>query len=193
MPDFDRAARDVVDENGVTLYHENLEPGLNGFWVEAKDLHVGDVFLGANGELSMLVQSCRTEHKDGVTVYNFEVADNHNYFIIARDDEFGQTCLLVHNAGGVYALKDQNTGEILRTGRTKNLPQRELQHRRDPELPPHQFEILHETDIYAQQRGLEQIAHEAYNPPLNKINPISPSNPNKPAYMKAATDFLTNK
>jgi hypothetical protein len=45
-PDLSRAAREVVDENGVALYHENLEPGLNGFWVEAKDLRVGDSFLG---------------------------------------------------------------------------------------------------------------------------------------------------
>ena len=60
-PDLERAARSVVDENGVWLYHENLEPGLNGYWVEAKDLRVGDVFLGANGELSTLTNIVRVE------------------------------------------------------------------------------------------------------------------------------------
>jgi len=28
-PDLSRAARSVVDENGVILYHENIDPGLN--------------------------------------------------------------------------------------------------------------------------------------------------------------------
>ena len=37
-PDLSRAARSVVVENGVILCHENIESGLNGFWVEAKDL-----------------------------------------------------------------------------------------------------------------------------------------------------------
>jgi hypothetical protein len=35
------------------LYHENLGVTEYGYWVEAKDLKVGDVFLGANGELSL--------------------------------------------------------------------------------------------------------------------------------------------
>jgi hypothetical protein len=34
---------------------------------------------------------------EGVTVYNFTVDGNHNYFVIAAGDEFGQTCVLVHN------------------------------------------------------------------------------------------------
>ena len=97
-PDLDRAARSVVDENGVLLYHENLEPGLNGFWVEAKDLRIGDVFLGANGELSTLTNIVRVEQTGGIAVFNFEVDGNHNYFILAKEYEFGQTCVLVHNA-----------------------------------------------------------------------------------------------
>ena len=97
-PDLSRAARSVVDENGVTLYHENLQSGLNGFWVEAKDLRVGDVFLGANGELSVLVSAERVVFPEGIKVYNFTVDGNHNYFVIAKCDEFGQTCVLVHNA-----------------------------------------------------------------------------------------------
>jgi hypothetical protein len=97
-PDLERAAREIVDENGVILYHENIAPGLNGFWVEAKDLREGDVFLGANGELSTLVAAERVVFPDGIKVYNFTVDGNHNYFVIAATDEFGQTCILVHNA-----------------------------------------------------------------------------------------------
>jgi hypothetical protein len=77
-PDLERAARAVVDENGVILYHENLDPGLNGFWVEAKDLREGDVLLGANGELVTVVANERVACPDGVTVYNFTVEGNHN-------------------------------------------------------------------------------------------------------------------
>ncbi len=97
-PDLDRAARSVVDENGVVLYHENLEPGLNGYWVEAKDLRVGDVFLGADGELSTLTNIVRVEQNGGIAVFNFEVEGNHNYFILAKEYDYGQTCVLVHNA-----------------------------------------------------------------------------------------------
>jgi len=97
-PDLDRAARSVVDENGFILYHENIEPGLNGYWVEAKDLRVGDVFLGANGELSTLTNAVRVEQDGGIAVFNFTVEGNHNYFILAKEYEYGQSCVLVHNA-----------------------------------------------------------------------------------------------
>ena len=99
-PDLERAARAVVDENGVTLYHHNIDPTENGFWVEAKDLRVGDVFLGANGELTTVVAVERVEYPDGIMVYNFSVDGNHNYFVIAACDEYGQTSVLVHNASG---------------------------------------------------------------------------------------------
>ena len=61
-----------------------------GYWVEAKDLREGDVFLGANGELSTLVDVERIIFPDGIKVYNFTVDGNHNYFVIAKCDEFGQ-------------------------------------------------------------------------------------------------------
>jgi len=108
-PDLSRAARSVVDENGFILYHENIEPGLNGYWVEAKDLRVGDVFLGANGELSTLTDILRVEQSDGITVFNFSVEGNHNYYILAKEFEYGQSCILVHNAGPT--CYDPRTGE----------------------------------------------------------------------------------
>lgn len=84
--------------NGVTIYHENLGVTENGFWVEAKDLRNGDVFLDANGKLSVCTETERVEFSAGITVYNFKVEGNHDYFVIARTDEYGQTCVLVHNA-----------------------------------------------------------------------------------------------
>jgi hypothetical protein len=120
-PDLERAARSVVNENGVILYHENIAPGFNGFWVEAKDLREGDVFIGANGELSTLVSNERVEFPDGITVYNFTVDGNHNYFIIAQTDEYGQTCILVHNAnpcanGYKLSARDKRTMNTMRPG-----------------------------------------------------------------------------
>ena len=93
-PDLERAAR----EFGDGFYHANIAPTENGFWVEAKDLLVGDVFIGANGELSTLVGIERVELDEPILVYNFSVAGNHNYFVIAADNEYGQTSVLVHNA-----------------------------------------------------------------------------------------------
>ena len=97
-PDLSRAASSIVDENGVWLYHENVGPTAHGFWVEAKDLREGDVFLGANGELSTLVATERVVFPDGIRVYNFTVDGNHDYFVVAATDDYGQTCVLVHNA-----------------------------------------------------------------------------------------------
>ncbi|MDR3196704.1 MAG: HINT domain-containing protein, partial [Planctomycetaceae bacterium] len=88
-PDLSRAAREVVDENGTILYHENLGITEHGYWVEAKDLRAGDVFLDANGELSSLVSTERVEFPEGITVYNFTVDGNHDYFVIAQEYEFG--------------------------------------------------------------------------------------------------------
>jgi len=47
------------------------------------------------------------------------------------------------------------------------------------------------TDSYAEQRGLEQMLHDRYKPPLNKINPISKYNPMRGSYMRAAEDYLS--
>ena len=106
-PDLSRAARSVVDENGVWLYHENVGPTEHGFWVEAKDLREGDVVLGANGESSTLIAVERVVFPEGIKVYNFTVDGNHNYFVIAQTGEYGQTCVLVHNAK--YQSKGRHT------------------------------------------------------------------------------------
>ena len=92
-PDLDRAAREFADG----MYHENLGVTEYGYWVEAKDLRVGDVFLGANGELSTLINIVRVEQAGGIDVFNFKVEGNHNYFILAKEFEYGQSCILVHN------------------------------------------------------------------------------------------------
>jgi len=78
-------------------------------------LRVGDVFLGANGELSTLTNIVRVEQSGGIAVFNFEVEGNRNYFILAKDYEYGQSCVLVHNADGTLyrrGLRRQKVDEI---------------------------------------------------------------------------------
>jgi hypothetical protein len=174
-PDLERAARGLVNENGVWLYHENITPTENGFWAEAKDLLVGDVFLGANGELSTLVDFERVEFPDGIKVYNFTVDGNHNYFVIAKCDEFGQTSILVHNSCSLYRAFDNVTGKIY-YGITNNLKRRGSEHARNgitiqpipllENVPRNVARAAEQVKI--NQDGLANLA--------NKINSISPKN-----------------
>ena len=54
--------------------------------------------MGANGELSTLTNLVRVEQDGGIAVFNFTVEGNHNYFVIAKEYEYGQSCVLVHNS-----------------------------------------------------------------------------------------------
>ena len=91
--------------------------------------------------------------------------------------------------GGVYLLRNAE-GDVVRTGRTNNLARREAEHSRDPRLSDYSFEAAARTDVYAEQRGLEQTLHDTYDPVLNKIRPISQNNKNLDTYMEAARDYL---
>ena len=72
-PDLSRAASSYSDG----MYHGELGVTENGYWVEAKDLRVGDVFLGADGKLSTLTNVVRIEQNGGIDVFNFSVEGNH--------------------------------------------------------------------------------------------------------------------
>ena len=94
--------------------------------------------------------------------------------------------------GGVYLLRDPASGDVMRSGRTNDFNRRASEHQNDPALGAMNFEQAHKTDVYRQQRGLEQITHEQYQPPLNKINPISPTNSRRQEYIDAAHDYLND-
>lgn len=53
-------------------------------------------------------------------------------------------------------------------------------------FPNLDFEPDRRTDDYDQQRGREQVIHDHYSPPLNKVRPINPKNKNYKKYMDAA-------
>jgi hypothetical protein len=95
--------------------------------------------------------------------------------------------------GGTYVLRDPTTGQVLRTGRIGDLVRRAAEHGRDPALRGLTFDPVYRTDVYAEQRGLEQLLHETHQPPLNRIRPISPGNPRFQEYLDAARRFLEDQ
>ena len=95
----------------------------------------------------------------------------------------------VSAGGGVYCLRN-SSNQILRTGRTNNLARRASEHARDPLLRDYTFEPMYKTNSYLEQRGIEQIVHVKFQPPLNRVNPISPKNPRLQEYLNAAKTFI---
>jgi RHS repeat-associated protein len=91
--------------------------------------------------------------------------------------------------GGTYALIDPVTRDIMRIGRSKDLERRRQEHARSVLLGNLSFTPVDRTDDYAEQRGLEQQLHDQYNPPLDRVNPISPRNPNYDTYINAANNY----
>lgn len=73
---------------------------------------------------------------------------------------------------------------------------REAAHFNGPVLGEYRFNVEYRTDVYAEQRGLEQVLYDRYpgaqaaNGGFNRIRGISPSNPNLPTHMQSAWDFL---
>jgi RHS repeat-associated protein len=86
--------------------------------------------------------------------------------------------------GGTYKLVDE-ADEVAKTGRSNNLDRRRREHARDPRYEDLQFRVDRRTDDYPAQRGREQIIHDRYQPPLDKINPIDPTNPRREDYLEA--------
>ncbi len=77
----------------------------------------------------------------------------------------------------------------MRTGRTNHLERRRSDHSRDSTTEALRFDVDWKTDDYAVQRGREQMLHDQYQPPMNKIRPISPRNPRRQHYLDAAWNF----
>jgi hypothetical protein len=76
---------------------------------------------------------------------------------------------------------------------TGNLAVRRSQHALDPVLRDYTFEVVHRTNDYATRRGLEEILHQTFRPPLNFQNPIRMNHPNLEDYILAAVRFLLGR
>jgi len=88
--------------------------------------------------------------------------------------------------GGTYVLTDPKTGDVQRSGRTNNLDRREGEHKRGEDTKDFKFKVDKRTDNPDARRGREQVLHDKYKPPMNKIRPISPRNPKRQKYLDAA-------
>ncbi len=95
--------------------------------------------------------------------------------------------------GGTYVLQDPDTGQVMKTGRTNDHHRRGLEHRRHPDTEDLRYRLESRTNEYPVQRGHEQLLHDEYNPPLDKIRPISPKNPRREEYLKAAREHIGSK
>ncbi len=81
-----------------------------GHWVQAKDLRAGDTVMKSDGTL-LKIESIKSD-KRTETVYNFEVAGNHTYFV-------GEEGVLVHNECLVGDMGNGITSEQFDAGREK--------------------------------------------------------------------------
>jgi hypothetical protein len=160
-------------------------------WIRA--LSVASGWLGVAG----------TAVDTGLSLYNGEISANdlaRNGFINLATRRLAggiklnaaKRGLAVEARGGAYVLKDFE-GNVVRSGRSGDLTRRAADHRRDPLLKDYDFDPVYRTDIYAEQRGLEKILHDTYQPPLDKIRPISPTNPKRQIYIDAAQKYLGGK
>lgn len=92
--------------------------------------------------------------------------------------------------GGAYVLRDPETWQEIYAGRTKNFYSREGDYENDPVKGALVFDPLLRSDLYDEQRGLEQYLYDRFTPLLNRIRPISLSNENIDDYLAAAQNYL---
>ncbi len=89
-----RTSRGLDEQIETTDEHPFWVAGAG--WTDAKALQTGQRLVEPDGSITTVVASTRVEHPDGVTVYNFEVADTHSYFVAARGSRGPP--VWVHNA-----------------------------------------------------------------------------------------------
>jgi hypothetical protein len=85
---------------------------------------------------------------------------------------------------------------VVRTGKARDLADRELDHARDPVLGQFRFQVEYRTSDANTRAGLEQILYERYpeaqlaNGGFNERAPIGETNPMYDIYMQAAQAYL---
>jgi RHS repeat-associated protein len=105
--------------------------------------------------------------------------------------EAGRVGEVVGVRGGVYTLRDLE-GNVVRTGRSKDLLRRLGEYLRDPATTEYEFVPEFWTDNYVEQRGLEHMLYSSYpDAALNRIGAISLRNPRLfDEYVDAAWAYL---
>ena len=72
-----------------TLYTTGEHPVyLQGLgWRQSREAQVGDRLLEPAGGITTVVAKTMQHHPQGITVYNFRVAESHTYFVRENGDE----------------------------------------------------------------------------------------------------------
>ena len=170
-------------------------------WVTADKLKAGDVLTLANGTTCAIDRVYAEFTNKAITVYNFEVADFHSYYVT-------NTGVLVHNANiksyQTYTKTNPKTGEVY-SGRTsgtgtpeENIFNRDRNHHmNDKGFGPAVLDKS--SNNYAAIRGREQMLIDLYGGAQstggtsgNAINGISINNPKYDYYMKSAQGEFGN-
>jgi hypothetical protein len=86
-PDGSEQTLKTTDEHPFWAENRNA-------WTEAKNVEVGDSFVGPHGDLQTLADTAYEARPEGIPVFNFQVEDHHSYFAALS----GSAPILVHNA-----------------------------------------------------------------------------------------------
>jgi hypothetical protein len=169
------------------LIHLNLQDGqeiittpehpfyvANEGWIVAGDLRAGDRLCYVNGQVVIIEQIQHEILESPVIVYNFEVADNHNYFVSKSIREPSNLFVLVHNTCDVKVYKAKD-GDKEYIGISNNVKRRSYEHQRvNPDRRI--YTVSKKSYTRKEARALEQYLIEKSEVPLtNKINSIRPN------------------
>ncbi|MBA5224554.1 hypothetical protein H1X69_24590 [Streptomyces griseoaurantiacus] len=176
----------------ATSHHPFWSPSEHT-WLNAADLEPGMTLRSDDGT-TVDVQGARHYSKIQET-RNLTVDGSHTYYVLA-----GQTPVLVHNCGGdpnarggIYTLRDADDN-VVRTGRTNDLQRREREHARGDDTADYRFQVEYRTDVYREQRGLEQIVWMLNGRPtlpgVRRTAGVNVRNRNYNKYMDAAGQFF---
>lgn len=91
----------VVENERIETTHEHPFYVLGSGFIPANQLSVGDQVLLSDGTYKYIEEIEESKFDSLIEVYNFEVKDNHNYYV-------GSSSILVHNdCGDLQVLKDK--------------------------------------------------------------------------------------
>jgi hypothetical protein len=85
-------------------------------WILAKDLRAGDKLLNVNGDVVIVEWVQHEILENPITVYNFEVADYHTYFVAQNINAPIQEFVLVHNKCTVKFYEANRVSEGVQQG-----------------------------------------------------------------------------
>jgi hypothetical protein len=169
----------------------------SGRWVEAGALTYGTPLRTPGGGTATVLGGYTPKVSTG-WMWDLTIPRDHDFYVQAAG-----TAILVHNCvplrryqGGVYTLREEDTGVVVRTGKTGNLYERRLDHARHSVLGQYRFHIEYLTDDPDEQAGLEQMLYDKYpeaqraNGGFNKRRAVDPANRDYQRYMQAAQAYL---